>query len=56
MVTIVNRGRFLKTVGWGAVGVGLYLITLGTTYDGDTVDSNKKDDNIIDAEFTIINE
>lgn len=52
---IIDRNKLLKTVGWSAVVFGLYLVGVSTTYDGESVRPRKTDD-IIDAEFTIINE
>jgi hypothetical protein len=53
-----NRGKILKTVGWTAIGIGFYLVGLGVVYDGEAVHINPKqnDDNIIDVDFTIIEE
>ena len=54
---IIDRGKLLKTVGWTAVGVGLYLVGLGGTYgESEHINPKKQDDNIIDADFTIIEE
>jgi hypothetical protein len=51
----INRGKLLKTIGWTAVGVGLYLVGLGVNYDSDS-ESIQPDENVIDAEFTIVEE
>jgi hypothetical protein len=53
----IDRGKLLKTIGWSAVGVGLYLVGLGGTY-GEEVNINRNEhgDDIIDADFTIIEE
>jgi hypothetical protein len=52
----IDKSIFLKTVGWTAVGIGLYLVGLGVSYEGESVHINPKryDDDILDAEFTII--
>ena len=52
----IDRGKLLKTIGWSAVGVGLYLVGLGGIY-GESVHINPKEqDDIIDAEFTVVEE
>lgn len=52
----INKGKLLKTVGWATVGVGLYIVVLGSEYDVELFFDKtiKPDDNIIDAEFKII--
>lgn len=58
-MTIVNKGKLLKTAGWITVGVGLYLITVGTFLDeGDVAYFNPTppDDNIIEAEWFEVKE
>jgi hypothetical protein len=50
----INKGKLLQTIGWTTVGIGLYLVGLGINYDGEMVNSKRPDDNIIDADFTII--
>lgn len=55
-MTIVNKGKLLKTAGWITVGVGFYLVTWGTMIDdsdGDDIHFNPKppDDSIIEAEW-----
>jgi hypothetical protein len=53
----IDKGKILKTIGWSAIGVGLYLVTLGTTYESESIfRSSRPDDGIIDADFTIIEE
>ena len=50
---IVDKGQLLKTIGWTAVAAGAYAIYLGSIYDGSST-RIRPDDNVIDAEFTII--
>lgn len=56
-MVIENKGKLLKAIGWTTVGVGLYMVALGVGYDvrnffEDVIQPD--DDNIIDADFTII--
>ena len=55
MLLVIDKGRLLKTAGWTAIGLGLYLITVGTSYDGDFT-TRQPDDGVIDADFTIIDD
>lgn len=48
------KNQLLKTVGWTAIMAGAYMVYLGSTDDLPT--TRKPDDNVIDAEFTIIEE
>lgn len=58
ILKIINKGKFLKTIGWTTVGVGLYLVGLGVAYDGEaeTIKPKKQDDNVINADFTVVSE
>jgi hypothetical protein len=53
---LISKGKILKAVGWTTIGIGVYLVSLGIHYDGDSVNIKPKytKDDIIDAEFTII--
>lgn len=53
-MTIINKGKLYKTVGWLTVGAGLYLITVGHFLDGEDIayfNPTPDDDNIIEAEW-----
>jgi hypothetical protein len=54
-MTIVDKGRLLKTVGWTAIVAGVYAVYLGNMYDG-IFTRIRPDDNVIDAEFTVIDD
>jgi hypothetical protein len=56
MLMTINRGKFLQTVGWTTVVLGLYLVGVGIRYNGESehIKPRKTGDNVIDAEFTII--
>jgi hypothetical protein len=47
------KNELLKTFGWTAIIAGAYMVYLGSMYDGDST-KIRPDDNIIDADFTII--
>lgn len=49
----IDKSKFLKTIGWTTVGIGLYLVGISTTYESESVDV-RYDDDIIDADYTII--
>lgn len=57
MPLTINKGKMLKTAGWITIGLGLYMLSVGTIIDGD-VDYKPKmhDDNIIDVDFTVVND
>lgn len=52
----IDKGKFLRTVGWTTVGIGLYLVGVGISYGSDSTYANyrRPDDGVIDAEFTIV--
>lgn len=52
---IVDKGQLLKTVGWASIVAGSYMVYLGSMYD-DVVTRIRPDDDVIDAEFTIIDD
>jgi hypothetical protein len=52
-MTIIDKSQLLKTVGWTAIVAGAYAVYLGSMYDGSST-KIRPDDNIIDADFTII--
>jgi hypothetical protein len=54
MLLTFDKPKILKTIGWSAVALGLYLITYGTTYEGGFSSIRPEDDGVLDAEFTII--
>lgn len=51
----VDKGKFISTIGWTTVGIGLYLVGIGIRYGGDSLYFNHDESGgIIDAEFTIV--
>ena len=54
----INRSKVLRTVGWATVTFGLYLVGMSIAQDSESehVDPMNHDDNIIDVDFTIIDE
>lgn len=49
------KKELLKTLGWTAIVAGAYCVYLGSMYD-DGVTRIRPDDDIIDVDFTIIEE
>lgn len=52
-MTVNDKGQLLRTIGWTAITAGAYAVYLGSMYDGGST-KIRPDDNVIDAEFTII--
>ena len=49
----LDKKLLLRTAGWSAIVVGAYMIYLGGMYD-DVVARIRPDDDVIDAEFTVV--
>jgi hypothetical protein len=52
---VVDKGQLFKTVGWSAILAGAYMVYLGSMYE-DVVTRIRPDDDVIDAEFTILDD
>lgn len=48
------KGRVIKTIGWVAVGAGLYLVYKGTELEG-TIE-HVRPEGVIDAIFEVVEE
>jgi hypothetical protein len=55
-ILTIDKSKLLKTIGWGTVGLGLYLVGLGVVSENDVLfrSTDDFDPNIIDADFTIV--
>lgn len=51
---ITNKGKFINAIGWGVVGLGLYLVTYGYMMEDDRFEQSKQEDGVIDLEFTVV--
>lgn len=54
----INKGKFLRTVGWTTVIVGLYLVGVSLVHDDGVVFEVPivPNDDVIDAVFTVVEE
>ena len=49
----LDKNLLLRTAGWSAIVFGAYMVYLGSMYD-DVVTRIRPDDDVIDAEFTVV--
>lgn len=49
----LDKNLLLRTAGWSVIVAGVYMVYLGSMYD-DVVTRIRPDDDVIDAEFTVV--